>query len=97
MVKCLSQKDFWATEASFRFIMVAYNLMSLFRHFALNHHKKATLKTLKVYCFALGSWTVHHANRKVLKIALSTQKRPWMSGLFSQIKNLSPPFIYPNA
>ena len=42
-------KDFWATEASFRFIMVAYNLMSLFRHFALNQHNKATLKTLKVY------------------------------------------------
>ncbi|NEP63672.1 MAG: IS1380 family transposase [Symploca sp. SIO2G7] len=32
-------KNFWATEASFRTIMMAYNLMSLFRHFALNHHK----------------------------------------------------------
>jgi DNA-directed RNA polymerase subunit N (RpoN/RPB10) len=31
-------KDFWVTAASFRFIMMAYNLMSLFRHFALNHH-----------------------------------------------------------
>ncbi|WP_363318570.1 transposase [Algoriphagus sp.] len=39
-------QDFWATEASFRFIMVAYNLMSLFRHFALNHHNRATLGTL---------------------------------------------------
>lgn len=90
-------KDFWATEASFRFIMMAYNLMSLFRHFALNHHKRATLKTLKVYCFALGAWTVNHANRKVLKIALPTKKRPWMEGLFSQINNLSPPFEYSNA
>lgn len=90
-------KDFWATEASFRFIMMAYNLMSLFRHFALNHHKRATLKTLKVYCFALGAWTVNHANRKVLKIALPQKKRPWMEGLFSQINNLSPPFEYSNA
>lgn len=90
-------KDFWATEASFRFIMVAYNLMSLFRHFALNHHNKATLKTLKVYCFALGAWEVNHANRKVLKIALPAKKRPWMDGLFSQIKGLSPPFNYSNA
>lgn len=87
-------KNFWATEASFRFIMVAYNLMSLFRHFALNHHKRATLKTLKSYCFAIGAWTVNHANRKVLKIALSTKKRPWLDGLFSQINNLSPPFVY---
>lgn len=90
-------KSFWATEASFRFIMIAYNLMSLFKHFALNHHNRATLKTLKLYCFALGAWTVNHANKNVLKIALPTKKRPWMDGLFSQIKNLSPPFSYSNA
>ncbi|MFM7429938.1 MAG: hypothetical protein ACKO1F_08575, partial [Flammeovirgaceae bacterium] len=63
-----------ATEASFRFIMVNYNLMSLFRHFALNHHNRATLQTLKSYCFALGAWTVNHANKKVLKIALHVKK-----------------------
>ena len=90
-------KDFWATEASFRFIMVAYNLMSLFRHFALNQHNKATLKTLKVYCFALGAWTVNHANQKVLKISLHSKRRPWLDGIFSQIKNTSPPFNYSNA
>ena len=67
-------QDFWATEASFRLIMVAYNLMSLFRHFALNHHNRATLKTLKLYCFALGAWTVNHANQKVLKIALPAKE-----------------------
>ncbi len=90
-------QDFWATEASFRFIMVAYNLMSLFRHFALNHHNRATLKTLKLYCFALGAWTVDHANQKVLKIALPVKRRPWMTGIFEQIKNTSPPFQYSNA
>ncbi|WP_209332997.1 IS1380 family transposase [Lunatimonas salinarum] len=90
-------KDFWATEASFRFIMVAYNLMSLFRHFALNHHNRATLKTLKSYCFALGAWKVNHANKQVLKISLPVKKRPWMDGIFSQIQNLSPPFNYSNA
>ena len=90
-------QDFWGTEASFRFIMVAYNLMSLFRHFALNHHNRATLKTLKSYCFALGAWKVKHANKQVLKISLPVKKRPWMEGIFSQIQNLSPPFNYSNA
>jgi len=89
-------QDFWATEASYRFIMMAYNLLSLFRHFALNHHKRSTLSTLKVYCFALGAWTANHANRNVLKIALPAKRRDWMTGLFSQIKGLSPPFIYSN-
>jgi hypothetical protein len=50
-------QDFWATEASFTIIMVAYNLMSLFRHLALNHHNRATLGTLRSHCFALGAWT----------------------------------------
>ena len=90
-------QGFWATEASYRFIMIAYDLMSLFRHFALNHHKRATLKTLKVYCFALGAWTVDHANRTVLKIALPAKRRDWMTGLFSRIKGLDPPFDYSNA
>ncbi|SFF12530.1 IS1380 family transposase [Thermophagus xiamenensis] len=90
-------KDFWATEASFRFIMVAYNIMSLFRHFALQSHNKATLATLKVYCFALGAWTANHANKKVLKIALNAKRRPWMDGIFAKVESLSPPFNYSNA
>lgn len=90
-------KDFWATEASFRFIMVAYNIMSLFRFTALQSHKKSTLKTLKLYCFALGAWTVNHSNKKVLKIALPVKRRQWMDGIFSQISNLEPPFYYPIA
>lgn len=90
-------KDFWATEASFRFIMVAYNIMSLFRHFALQSHNKATLATLKVYCFALGAWSVNHANKKVLKIALNANRRPWLDGIFAKVENLSPPFKFSNA
>lgn len=90
-------KDFWATEASFRFIMVAYNIMSLFRFFALQSHRKSTLKTLKVYCFALGAWTVNHANKRVLKISLPVKKRAWMDGIFAKVQNLSPPFIFSNA
>ncbi len=76
-------QNFWATEASFRVIMVAYNLLSLFRHFALNHHNRATLKILKSYCFASGAWKVNHANKQVLKISLPVKKRPWMDGIFS--------------
>ena len=90
-------KDFWATEASFRFIMVAYNLMSLFRFFALQSHKTATLKTLKLYCFALGAWVTNHSNRKVLKISLPVKKRPWLDGIFAQISNSDPPYKFSNA
>lgn len=87
-------QDFWATEASFRLIMVAYDLISLFRHFALNERNNATHNTLKSYCFALGAWTATHANKKVLKIALPVKRRPWMDGIFAKIENLPKKLIY---
>lgn len=90
-------QGFWATEASFRFIMIAYNLISLFRHFALNEHNKAMHSTLKSYCFALGAWTVNHANKKVLKISLPVKKRPWLDGLFAKIEAVNGHFKYSNA
>ncbi len=87
-------KDFWATEASFRFIMVAYNLMSLFRHFGLNSHNQATLATLRSYCFAIGGWISQHVRKRVLKLSLPRKKRSWMDAIFRQIEARPPPFRY---
>jgi len=90
-------QGFWATEASFRFIMIAYNIMSLFRFFALQSHKKSTLSTLRSYCFALGAWTVNHSNKTVLKISLPVKRRAWMEGIFTSIQQNAPPFSFSNA
>ena len=88
-------QDFWATEASFRLIMVAYNLISLFRHFALNSNNTANLSTLRSYCFAIGGWVSTHARKRVLKLSLPRPKRPWMDSIFRHIDEKSPPFSYP--
>ena len=90
-------QDFWATEASFRFIMLAYNLMSLFRHCALNSRNTATLSTLRSYCFAIGGWVSQHARKKVLKLSLPRSKRPWMDAIFRNIQSSAPPFLYSTA
>lgn len=90
-------RDFWACEASFRWIMVAYNLLSLFRHQALNQGNRATLATLKSQCFAIGAWSVKHARDHLLKISLPHKKRPWMNSLLEKIEGLSPPFQFANA
>lgn len=94
---CFCLQDFWGTEASFRFIMLAYNLMALFRHLALNERQTATLKTLRFHCFAIGAWISSHANKKVLKLALAKNKRPWMDSIFKNIHALSPPLSTPIA
>ena len=90
-------QNFWATEASFRFIMVAYNLVSLFRHFGLNNHNRATLSTLRSYCFAIGCWISQHSRKRVLKLSLPRQKRPWMNAIFRHIDSLITPLSYSTA
>ena len=89
---CLN--DFWATEASFRFIMVAYNLIALFKFAALQSRQFATLRTVKSYCFALGAWLSTHANKTKLKISLPVKRRQWMEGIFHTIEQNSFPIKY---
>jgi hypothetical protein len=86
-------KEFYATEASFRFIMMAYNIMALFKHQILQTNMQ--LKTLRAYCFAVGSWVSDHANQKVLNMALPAKRRSWMDGLFDNVKQSQIPFAYP--
>ena len=90
-------KSFWGTEAAFRFIMIAYNLMSLFRHITIQNKTLSSMNTSKAYCFALGAWIATHANRRVLKLSVPLEKRAWMDGLFAQIADSDPPFSFPNA
>ena len=82
-------QDFWATEASFRFIMVAYNLMSLFRHFGLSSHSQATLATLRSYCFAKGGW-VQPARPQPRAQALTAAQKGPLNG-HHLLPNRSPP------
>jgi hypothetical protein len=90
-------KKFFATEASFRFIMIAYNLISLFRQLVLKEKNQSTLSSIRFKCFALGSWISRHANQRTLKIALAREKRAWLDGLFDIAKSAHPPFQFSNA
>jgi len=90
-------KKFWATEAAYRFIMIAYNLMSLFRHMVLQTKTQPTLSTLKFKCFAIGSWITTHSGKRILKLSVSGRKRAWLEGLFSKAMDIDPPFVISNA
>ncbi|HUI91901.1 MAG TPA: transposase [Chitinivibrionales bacterium] len=92
---CLSK--FFATEAAFRSIMVAYNLISLFRQFVLRQKNQTTLSALRFKCFALGAWISKHAHQRALKISLAREKRAWLDGLFDIARSSSPPCSVSNA
>ena len=88
---------FWATEAAFRTIMIAYNLMSLFRQIVLKSKSQATLSTLRFKCFALGSWISKHAGKTLLNISATGEKRKWLDGLFDTAKKNDQSFFFSNA
>ena len=47
--------DFWATDAAFRRICFACNLMSLFRQIAMKTDIAHTLSTIRFKCIGIGS------------------------------------------
>lgn len=90
-------EKFWATEAAFRSIMIAYNLMSLFRQVVLKSKSQSTLSTLRFKCFALGSWISKHAGKTALIISAKGEKRSWLNGLFDIVKNKNDYLYFSNA
>ena len=87
-------KDFYATEAALTFVMIAYNLMALFRTFVLQEKTQKTLSTLRYRTFAVGAYFEKINDRLVLKIALSKKRRQWFSGLWNYSKEFDYPFEF---
>ena len=75
-------KDFYATEAALTFVMIAYNLMSIFRMFVLQEKTQRTLTTLRFRVFAIGAYFTKIKGRLVLNIALHKKRRHWFNGLW---------------
>jgi hypothetical protein len=90
-------KDFYATEAALTFVMIAYNLMALFRTFVLQEKTQKTLSTLRYRTFAVGAYFEKINDSLVLKIALSKKRRHWFSGLWNYSKAFDYPFEFSNA
>jgi hypothetical protein len=79
--------NFCATETAMRFVMIAYNLMSLFRLLTLQKSPSPTLATLRFNCFAVGSWV----ENGVLKMSVPLKRRQWYDSLFAFIENETMP------
>jgi hypothetical protein len=90
-------KSFYATEAALTVVMLAYNLMALFRSFVLKSDVQHKLATLRYKVFAIGAYFQKHKGQYVLKIALAKQRRKWFTGLWNTSNQVQTPFIFSNA
>jgi hypothetical protein len=88
-----NMQDFAATEAALNFVVVAYNLMSLFKQAVLRSDKLHQLKTLRYKIFAIGGYITRSGNQKLLNLSLSMKRRKWIEGIWNQSQNFSWPFV----
>lgn len=89
--------SFYATEAALTFVMIAYNLMALFRTFILQEKTQKRLSTLRYQSFAIGAYFEKVNDKLVLKIALNKKRREWFSGIWNHAKSFDYPFVFSNA
>jgi hypothetical protein len=79
------------------FVMIAYNLMALFRTFVLQEKTQKTLSTLRYRTFAIGAYFEKINGKLILKIALNKKRRSWFDGLWNYAKIFEFPFVISNA
>lgn len=90
-------RGFYATEAALSFVMLAYNLMSLFRHFVLHSEIQRRLSTLRYNTFAIGSYLVRDGNQVTLKMELILKRREWFIGFWEKSRAFAFPVTFSNA
>ena len=86
--------DFYATEAALNFAMLAYNLMSMFKHAVIQGDKHNMLSTLRFKLFNISSFITKSGNSKILNLALEPKRRQWFLGLWENSRQFSLPVNY---
>lgn len=90
-------QEFFATEAALNFVLMAYNLMSLFRQVILQQRTaQPQLKTLRYRVFSIGSYIIQRGNDHILKLSLAMKRRRWFDGLWATSKSFTWPFVVPD-
>jgi hypothetical protein len=92
-------RDFWATEAALNTVMLAYNLMSLFKQVLLKssavRHSSNTvqhqLQTLRYKLFAKAGYITTESRKPILNMVVAMQARAWIEGLWDAAKTFDLP------
>jgi hypothetical protein len=89
----INQQSFDATETTLNFIMIAFNLMSLFKQVIIKDKIRPTLKTIRYSCLAIGSYITKNGRDRILKMSLNIKRRSWITRLWENAGGIEPPFI----
>ncbi len=91
-------KDIAAVDATFRLVMLAYNIMALFKQKCLTGSRsRQQLSAIRFQCIAVGSYLVKKGRNKVMKLAAEGKRRHFLEYFFDQVEHLNPPFKFSTA
>lgn len=92
----LSRQNFWATEAALHWVMLAFNLMSLFRTALQRQLNRGasmqTLATLRQQLLTQAGFITKTGRLRTLKLATARQRREWITGLWDATKTFEIPW-----
>lgn len=80
---------FWATEACNRFIIIAYNFLSLFRHAIVNSKKSCFLKTIRYKIINIPGYITKNGDKNILRLARTLRQRKAFIGLWEAAEKYS--------
>lgn len=86
-------RDEWATEFAFRWVTIAYNLMSYIRNAIMVSKVSHRLSTIRFNCIAIGAYLTTSSRRTTLVLAAKGKKRDYLESLFQRIDQFKPPNI----
>ena len=91
-----NMQSFSGTEAAMNCVMIAYNLMSLFRQVVVSSKIQPTLKTMRYKIFATGGYLVTEGNKRILKLCMAMRRRQWFEGLWGKSRSFDLPARFPS-
>jgi hypothetical protein len=89
-----NMKSFYGTEAALNVVMMAYNMISLFRQAVMHTKVHEQMKTLRYNVFAIGGYIVRQGNQRILKLALAMKRREWFTGLWMNTNSFKQPIVF---
>lgn len=89
-IDSFSMHSFTATDAAFRLVLLAYNVMAIFKQAVLQPRVNHRLSTIKFQCIAIGSYLISSGRKKILKLAAEGKRRHFLEHIFKNVGEFNP-------
>ena len=79
-------RELAGTEAAFSLVMLAYNIMALFKQRVMKSTQQ--LQAIRFQCIAIGSYLVRSGRKKTLKLSAEGERRHFLEHLFRDVRQI---------